>query len=159
VLATLPKQQVAWLIELKTYSGEHDDQLKAYRTWFENEDKLEGYTPHYIYLTRYADPPKSDPCWQPVGYDSVIEILMARPQRESAADAFISDYVDAMQRWFALGAKSQEQGMAVLSRLDWSLSGFPPGQLEGFKDEYESLRRLLKRIEEARARAVARPAT
>jgi len=152
LLATLPEQEVGWLIELKTYSGERPGQLNDYRTWF--EARFGNYTRHHVYLTRYAERATddhwraADDHWRAVDYQTIIDILLSRPPSEPAVDAFISGYVDALQRWFTLGAQSQNQGRVILDALDQRLEEFPPELRATFADEYQSLKRLLKRIEE-----------
>ena len=79
-------------------------------------------------------------------------MLVYRPAREPAVHRFLSDYVDALQRWFLLGSESQEQGWRVLKELDCDISRFPPELRERFADEYESLQKLVRHEEERKSR-------
>jgi hypothetical protein len=159
LLVTNPREKFVWAIELKTYSGERENQLSNYREWCEQHKRdREGYIPDYLYVTRYGETPKDDQ-WKAIGYECIVRILSERPALRSAcdegADRFIADYVDALQRWFLLGSMSQNQGRIVLEAIGGDLSGFPPELRKQFEDEYRSLERLLLRIQEDGARALA----
>ena len=161
LLATNRRAKCVWVIELKTYSGEHGDQLRDYRAWCEGQVRkplqkraLEGYTPRYLYVTRYADTPRRDGAWTAIGYNRILGILSDHPACDERVDRFIADYVDMLQRWFLTGSVSQRQGEIVLEAIGGNPSGFPPELRQEFKDEYRGLERLARLIQEVRARAL-----
>ncbi len=140
VIASVPHDGPVWILELKTYSDEHDNQLKNYREWCEL--KFNGRKLAYIYLTRDATAP-SDSLWRAVGYRQLIDILDGIAPPDSFAHRFVMDYRQALQRWFLSGSPSQEKGQEILSGwLGGEIGRFPSELRDEFKDEYDSLLRI-----------------
>ena len=89
-------------IENKVFSGEHDEQLKTYRTLLEAE--YPDYRRLYAFLTPDGIPPESEEdadLWETVSYADILEMLEQVCQsRDLAPDIafFIRQYIETVRR-------------------------------------------------------------
>jgi hypothetical protein len=143
------------LVELKTFSEQHSDQLRAYRSWAEEQPDYQVFVKNYLYLTRYGDtpkPPQSGEGWHLASYRDVVsclESLLVAPgiaPSESVRN-FVLNYTDAIRRWFFTDARWHKPGNEVLDLLRQQRVGvdeFERRDGVGYADEIAALRRLTR---------------
>ena len=100
LLAFSPKEKWFIIIENKTWTKDHDNQLNRYSD--DASHYLPGYKPFYIYLTPTGEEPIEDTRdeWKCVGYKTIKETLKnALQEREVDVKAkmFIEDYIKLLE--------------------------------------------------------------
>ena len=97
------RQKVVVVIENKVDSWQHDDQLKAYKEYVDNEPKWEKYrNKYYIYLTPNDDDLVEDPDWKRINYGligSALDLTSIKNTDESIRSLF-EDYKKTVRSEF-----------------------------------------------------------
>ena len=135
-----------WALELKAFSGDHDDQLRKYATWCKTRYVGRRWKPPvFTYLTPRGDNPstgqESGP-WRVMAYGDLVKAIDAiRSALPRESGSFVDWYVQATRKTMMQADASKQRQREIWSK---------------FHDEIESIRRCVESDEKLiRAEIVA----
>ncbi len=111
------RQKVVIVIENKVGSWQHDDQLKAYKKYVDNEPKWEKYRKYYIYLTPNDNDLVEVPAWKRIDYgliDAALDLTSIKNTDESIKSLF-EDYKKTVRSEFMSEEKTKELAKKIYS--------------------------------------------
>ena len=101
IVAWSRKNKSVFVIENKVDAGEGDKQLINYINSIKTYKKFDGYTLHYIYLTKYGDEASTEP-WMMISYEDLLELLEGLLKKNTAMNneiqLLITHYIQLIRR-------------------------------------------------------------
>ena len=101
IVAWSRKNKSVFIIENKVDSGEGDKQLINYIDAVKSYKNFDGYTLHYIYLTKFGDEASTEP-WMIISYEDLLELLEGLLKKNTSMNneiqLLVTHYIQLIRR-------------------------------------------------------------